>query len=204
MALQGQWSGAAGTRHPSRTILPCPGVQECCTWQHDPCSNNPSSRGVCLPLLIAILGWEIAMGAPSPYCLCFPTTMWAVHRNDHPIAFVWGNHTDWPTGSVLVPAGEYLSVGKTPSLFVLYCMCLIPSFRVSISCYLYPLSLLFVPPLLEGTGAGLWLVWSLISCWCYNQTCSNSTVSPNISQHLLILSKVLISMQNKRTTVETQ
>lgn len=67
-----------------------------------------------------ILGWEtLATGAPPPYSLCFLTTTWAVHGNDHPIALVWGNHADMT--HILVPGGEYFSVGKTP-LFIVLCV----------------------------------------------------------------------------------
>lgn len=150
------------------------------------------------------------MGAPPPYCLCFLTTVWAVHGNDHPIAFVWGNQTDVTHGEF---ATLFLFLVVNTCLWVkhllfLYCtLCLIPSFCVfSKLSYLYPVSPFVVSPFcpsFTGRGRG----WG-VACWEFNfllvlKPAHAPTVQSgtNISQHLLTLSKVLISTQSKITTV---
>lgn len=140
-----------------------------------PLLHDPASRGAFLSLLSPILGCEIlAMRPPPSHCLWFLTTMGRC-RNDHPSALemTHGEHHHLCSCS----CGEYFSVGKTPSLFVLCCGGLIPSFCVFSKLLFLPI----ISPLLSllywnGQGLGCGLFGVEFPARVKTSTCSNSTV----------------------------
>lgn len=104
------------------------------------------------PLPLALVLARCGAYGMFPYCLCL------------------GSHWVWPVGSIrhlaCVPEGEYIPVGKTPSLFVYfwhsfccYFVFLAPMFFAFRKLLSQPITSAFVPLLLEALWVGERFIW---------------------------------------------
>lgn len=181
VALQGQWSGGSMKPASQWDLAPLPGSKGTCTELSKTPTQMSQLPGGLSSTLTCYFGLGSVKHGTSPTILpLFPDYHVGSVREWSSCYLCLGKpHGHNPRGVHatfgLVPGGEYLSVGKTPSPFVLYCACLIPSFRVFSKLFSLPIVSPFCLSF-TGRGRGVACLDFSFHAGVKTSTCCNSTV----------------------------